>query len=253
MRFAIGIAGIVFLGACATPRGDDGAASEAAKSARAQLGYLRALEGTWWGTGVQGTDRNPVEFRYRVTDGGAVVEETCFIGKPEALVTRYSVDGARLVAARSSASGPAVQFVAAPDQPAFVGTCTGTGRVFSRSCDDDPPVEDSMKWSDVTYKEDPHLHNLVLRPDILAQGTRTDAQQEPGYCLLINGDSGIIAMWETAAGDNQSVPVRSYRLTRTRPSSVVRTADRESPKQSESQGKKSWQDERPYWDLRSEP
>jgi hypothetical protein len=236
---------------------EDRTTSEAAKGARSQLEYLRSLEGAWWGTGGQGTDRNPVEFRYRITDEGRAVEETCFVGTPGQLVTTYRVDGERLVGTRTSATGAPAQLVAAPDHPSYRVSLTGSGSGTTSSCADDPDIGPLITWNQGESREDLNCHCLDFATTDAAVAEGSESQRWPNYDLWIdhwiNGTPQILATWRSSGNDGKSEDIRSYHLTRKLPGGVVRTADRGSPAGRDDQGKKSWQSERAYWDLRSEP
>jgi hypothetical protein len=256
MKSAIGITWIFVMTACATAsRPEDRSASETAEGARSQLDNLRSLEGVWWGTGGQGTDRNPVEFRYRVTAGGTVVEETCFFGTPEEVVTRYHVDGTRLVGTRASAAGAPVQLDAAPDHAVVRVTLGGWSSSIRRTCPDDPDFAPSLEWHEreSESKEDPTCHILEFAPMDVGRVEGQEARGRPEYDLMIMGGGQIVATWRSAGSDGKSESIRSYHLTRKLPGSVERTAEREVPGDRGGQVKKSWQSEKAYWDLRSEP
>lgn len=228
MRLELGIASIFLIVACAaTPRPEERTTPEAAKGARSQFEYLRSLEGAWWGTGGQGTDRSGVEFRYRVTDEGRAVEETCFVGTPQELVTTYRVDGEQLVGTRTSASCAPVRLVAAPDHPVYRATLTGTGRDIRTSGTDATNLESSIAWSQGEPKEDPSFRWLDFATT--DAGSVEGPKSQPGYDLLIKESREIHATWSSRGSDGNSKDIRTYNLTRKLPGGVVRTADRGSP------------------------
>jgi hypothetical protein len=245
MRSAIGITWLLVATACAMPsRPEAGSASQDASGAHAQLEDLRALEGDWWGTGVEGTERDRVEFRYRIAEGGSVVEETCFPGTPEEQVTKYRVDGERLVGTRTSASGPPVELVArAGDE---VWSCSYSQRGWSRT----GKWEDTI-WTDSSareWKKDTNRRGLVFSFATAAQVEPTDVRSQPAYRLEIDVGKEIRATWWTPDNHRKDEAFRSYHLMRKLPGGVERTANRDVPVE-----KKSRQPENPYWDLRSEP
>jgi hypothetical protein len=188
-----------------------------------------------------------------VTDGGSAVEETCFVGTPEELVTRYRVDGEQLVGTRTSASGPLVRLVAAPDNPSFRVTIEGRGSGTFGACADDPADSLSMTWSQSESKEDPNLHSLDFSSTEAVRVEGAESQRWPEYKLWIDNSHHVLAMWSSTGADGKPQVLRSYGLTRKLQGGVVRTADRGSAAGRDDQGKKSWQSERAYWDLRSEP
>ena len=94
------------LGCASAPSAPEGPAEAGRDESAAAFERLKALAGAWHGSfGMGGEAAGTADVGYRVTSGGATVEETLFGGSPHEMVTMYHLDGPRLLLTHYCAAG----------------------------------------------------------------------------------------------------------------------------------------------------
>lgn len=74
----------------------EAAKTEAPKPASPEFERMKSLVGSWTGKADMGQGPIDMNIQYRLLAGGSVLEERCFIGTPNEMVTMYYDNGGKL-------------------------------------------------------------------------------------------------------------------------------------------------------------
>jgi hypothetical protein len=193
------------------------------QDAKEQFDLIRSLAGEWSGTGCEGTDRDPVEARFRVIAGGTAVEETLFPGTPQETIAVYRLDQGELVLTQSGGpDGIPSRMIAEPiSVPIRVGyTFSGTYKTKD-TCGEDAAVElsEPLLRQEVTRTPDPSMHFIEFVPPEAKSAPTSSDGPSSGASLWIMNKNDCSTVWNYAKGHRPTEIVR-YHFTR-KPTAVA--------------------------------
>lgn len=116
--------------------------------AEAWFDRIKGLAGTWEGKAQHGDgDLFPVTISYRITAGGATVEETLFGGTSHEMITMYHMNGSQLMLTHYCAQG---------NQP----------RMRAVQLEDPKVLHfDFLDGTNMSWEKDGHMHSAVITFD----------------------------------------------------------------------------------------
>ena len=119
------------------------AAASNPSAASAAFDRLKALEGTWTGSGGHGDMAGPITVTYKVTSGGSAVLETMLHGTKEEMITVYYLDGDDLVLTHYCGLG---------NQPHMKASAPSEGKL----------VFGFAGGSNIAPAKDQHMHEMTM-------------------------------------------------------------------------------------------
>ncbi len=125
----------------------DAAKAEAPKAGSSEFERMKSLVGSWTGKTDMGQGPIDITLQYRLLAGGTVLEERCFAGTPNEMVTMYYDNGGKLAATHYCVMG---------NRPAMKLKSSDAKSItfdFDATCGINPTKESHMHSLSITFDD----------------------------------------------------------------------------------------------------